>query len=192
MSTLKYLVIHCTSTPGGRSVSSTEIEQWHLGPCPQKDGSYIYKGKSYPSLSALPPDKIGAVSITKLTGRGWTRVGYRDMIHINGTLQNLAPYKDDAIIEPWELTNGVAGINNVSAHIVYVGGMDAKMKKAEDTRTPAQLAIMEAYVKKLISLVPGIEVAGHYQFDKKKACPSFDVPVWLESIGVAHKNIYSK
>lgn len=192
MSALKYLIIHCTSTPKGRSVSSTEIEQWHLGPAPQKDGSFIYKGKSYPSLAALPPDKIGAVSITKLIGRGWTRVGYRDMIHINGTLQNLTPYKDDDVVDPWEVTNGVAGINSVSAHIVYVGGKDAKMKKDEDTRTPEQLAVMEAYVKKLISLVPGILVAGHYQFDKKKACPSFDVPAWLESIGVDKRNIYTK
>lgn len=193
MSTLKYLIIHTTATPKGRNVASTDIEQWHLGPRKEKDGSFVYKGKSYPSLAALPPDKIGGVSITKLIGRGWRRVGYRDMIHINGTLQNLTPYNDDDVVEAWEITNGVAGINHEAAHLVLVGGMDAKNKKPEDTRTPEQLVVLEAYVKKLISIVPGILVAGHYQFDKKKPfCPGFDVPAWLESIGVAKQNIYTK
>lgn len=87
MSKIKFLVIHCTATPKGRNVSSTEIKQWHLGPRKEKDGSFIYKGKPYATLSALPPDKIGAVSVDKLVGRGWSQVGYSDMIHLTGQVE---------------------------------------------------------------------------------------------------------
>ena len=190
MSKLKYLVIHCTATPKGRSVSSTEIKQWHLGPKPEKDGSLTYQGKKYINIAALPPDKIGGVSISKLQGRGWRVVGYRDIIHLNGTIENLVPYNNDNIVDPWERTNGMAGINHEAAHVVYVGGNSANNKKPEDTRTAEQLTAMEQYVKNVIMLVPDILVSGHYQFDPKKACPSFNVPEWLESIGVPSKNIY--
>jgi N-acetylmuramoyl-L-alanine amidase len=188
---IKFLVIHCTDTPKGRNVGSTDIKQWHLGPLKQKDGSFIYKGNKYATLSALPVDKIGGVSITKLTGRGWKQVGYSDLIHINGNIENLVPYNDDAQVDAWEVTNGVAGINGVTRHIVYVGGRSADMKKAEDTRTNQQKAVLLAYVKKMIELVPGILVAGHYQFDAKKACPSFDVPAWLAENKIATANIYT-
>ena len=188
---LKYLVIHCTDTPEGRNVGKTEIEQWHLGPLfDKKKNVYIYKGKSYPTLSALPPDKIGGVSISRLQGRGWQRVGYRDIILLNGDLVNLIPYKEDDTIDPWEISNGVAGINGVSAHMVYAGGRTADNKKNKDTRTATQQKVMELYVKKLIEIVPDVLISGHYQFDKKKECPSFDVPEWLTSIGVDARNIY--
>ena len=36
--TTKYLVIHCTATPEGREVSSTEIRRWHTSPPPAGRG----------------------------------------------------------------------------------------------------------------------------------------------------------
>ena len=38
MARLKYLVIHCTATPEGREVSSTEIRHWHCDPKPRGNG----------------------------------------------------------------------------------------------------------------------------------------------------------
>jgi N-acetylmuramoyl-L-alanine amidase len=122
-------------------------------------------------------------------GRGWKQVGYRDMILLDGSLQNLVPYNNDDIVDPWEVTNGAQGINSKSAHIVYVGGMDKANKLPKDTRTPLQKNTMETYVKNLIYLFPWIKVAGHNQF-AKKACPSFNVPEWLKSIGVQPQNIF--
>jgi hypothetical protein len=118
-------------------------------------------------------------------GRGWKQVGYSDMILLNGVLINLVPYDDDNEVDPWEITNGVKGINGVSRHVVYVGG-----KPAKDTRTKAQEETMRKYVLDKIARYPDILVAGHRQFDPNKACPSFDVPTWLRSIGVEEKNIY--
>jgi hypothetical protein len=48
---------------------------------------------------------------------------------------------------------------------------------------------MSEFVKDFVDKHPQVQVAGHYHF-ADKACPSFDVPVWLESIGIKEKNIY--
>lgn len=121
-------------------------------------------------------------------GRGWRQVGYSDMILLDGTLVNLVPYNDDDNVDRWEITNGVAGINSQSRHVVYVGGTD-KQLKAKDTRTPEQLQTLSDYVRRTILKHPDIKVAGHNQF-AAKACPSFSVPLWLSSIGVDARNIY--
>lgn len=124
-------------------------------------------------------------------GRGWSQVGYSDMILLNGAVHNLVPYDQDDEVDPWEITNGAAGINAISRHLVYVGGMDKANKNPKDTRTQAQRDAMARYVKSLIQQYPKIKIAGHNQF-ASKACPSFDVPTWLRSIGVPELNIYDK
>jgi N-acetylmuramoyl-L-alanine amidase len=122
-------------------------------------------------------------------GRGWHRVGYSDMIHLDGTIENLIPYNEDDNVDPWELTNGVSGENSISRHIVYVGGMTQDNKKELDTRNKEQLITMALYVRNMIKNHPAIKIAGHNQF-AQKACPSFNVPEWLKSIGIDEKNIY--
>ena len=124
-------------------------------------------------------------------GRGWKQVGYSDMIHLDGRVENLVSYNENDIVEPWEITNGAKGMNAISRHVVYVGGTD-KSGKPKDTRTSAQLTELECYVKNVIALHPDIKVAGHNQFNSGKACPSFDVPKWLVSIQVSPKNIYNE
>lgn len=159
MSKLTYLIIHCTATPEGRSVSSAEIRRWHTSPAP--------------------------------AGRGWKQVGYSDMIHLNGGVENLVSYNDDNKVDAWEITNGAAGVNSVSRHVVYVGGCAADGKTPKDTRNAMQLQAMRTYVRDMIARHPDILIAGHNQF-AAKACPSFDVPKWLRSIGIAEKNILKK
>jgi N-acetylmuramoyl-L-alanine amidase len=121
-------------------------------------------------------------------GRGWKQVGYSDMILLDGSLVNLVPYDEDDEVDRWEVTNGVAGINSQARHIVYVGGCDKKMNP-KDTRTVQQKATMIDYVFRTIRFHPDILVAGHNQF-AQKACPSFDVPTWLDQIGVLPENVY--
>lgn len=121
-------------------------------------------------------------------GRGWRVPGYSDMIDLEGKLINIVPYDDDQYVEPWEITNGVTGINNRARHIVYVGGTD-KNGKAKDTRTIKQRQTMVDYINNMIALHPNIKIAGHNQF-AVKACPSFNVPQWLRSMSVDSKNIY--
>lgn len=124
-------------------------------------------------------------------GRGWKQVGYADMIHLNGAIERLVENNEDAFVDGWEITNGAKGINSVARHIVYVGGLSSQggEMKPKDTRTPAQHEALAKFVKDFVRRNPNVKVAGHNQF-ANKACPSFDVPKWLRTIGIAEKNIY--
>lgn len=150
---LQYLVIHCTATKAGREVSSAEIRRWHTDP--------VEKG-----------------------GRGWQQVGYTDMIHLDGRVERLVKNNEDAQVDPWEITNGAKGYNAISRHVVYVGGVDANdVKKARDTRTPAQKEALKKYVLDFHKRFPKVKIIGHREV-AAKACPSFDVRKWLKEIGI--------
>ena len=41
-------------------------------------------------------------------GRGWKQVGYTDLFHLNGGVERLVDNNEDANVDPWEITNGVA------------------------------------------------------------------------------------
>lgn len=120
-------------------------------------------------------------------GRGWKQVGYSDMIHLTGQIENLVPYDGDGIVQPREITNGAVGTNGETRHIVYVGGI-TNTGRVKDTRTPEQILAIRNYVTMMITINPDILIGGHNQF-AAKGCPSFDVPKWLRSIGVQEKNI---
>ena len=137
-------------------------------------------------------------------GRGWDRLGYSDMIYLDGSLINLTPYNQDSKVDPWEITWGAKGVNSKSRHFVYAGGLDihpelCHMENLDelefnekyvpaDTRTPAQLDTMEIYIKYMIKRHPHIKVGGHDQVSSKP-CPSFNMTKYLRSIGVSEKNI---
>jgi N-acetylmuramoyl-L-alanine amidase len=141
-------------------------------------------------------------------GRGWKRLGYSDMIYLDGSLVNLTPYNQDSKVDPWEMTWGARGINAKSRHVVYAGGLELDPELAmmgeddleevpfndryvpSDTRTPEQKETLEVYIRYMIKRHPNIKVAGHNQF-ASKACPSFNVTRWLRSIGIKEKNIYT-
>ena len=66
---------------------------------------------------------------------------------------------------------------------MYVGGVVADGKTTKDTRTKAQRAAMESYVKEFHRKHPNVRIIGHREVAAKD-CPSFDVQVWLKEIGV--------
>ena len=133
--------------------------------------------------TATPPDRdVTKKDIEKwhLEGRGWKRLGYSDLINLKGELINLTNWDQDGIVENHEMTWGVAGINSISMHVVYAGGVDKQMKPL-DTRNNFQDYALETYVKFILLRYPWITVHGHNEFSNK-ACPSFDVQQWLRSI----------
>jgi N-acetylmuramoyl-L-alanine amidase len=124
-----------------------------------------------------------------LIERGWSKVGYRDVIHLDGTLENLIDYNQDNEIDPWEMSNGAYGFNSKSAHVVYVGGTEKDdIYKSKDTRTYEQHKSLQIYVLFMILKHPNIKVIGHNEVSFK-SCPSFDVGEWLRSICVEEINI---
>lgn len=116
-------------------------------------------------------------------GRGWKQVGYTDLIHPNGRVERLVNNNEDDNVDPWEITNGAAGYNSVSRHIVYAGGVARDGKTPKDTRTEAQREALAAYVRDFYRRFPDVQIVGHNQL-AAKACPSFDVPAWLREIGI--------
>ena len=116
-------------------------------------------------------------------GRGWRQVGYTDMFHLDGTIERLVDNNEDACVDPWEITNGAAGYNSCSRHVVYVGGLDPKTKTPRDTRTAEQLIAMAEYVTEFHKKHPNVEIKGHNEV-ANKACPCFDVKAWLKEIGI--------
>lgn len=190
MAQLRALMIHCTATPEGRELWPVDIDKMHLGPCDNKDGTVTYWGKKYANRAALPNDIIGGVKIKLLQGRGWTVVGYAAMFPIAGGYKILRPYNSDDFIDAFELTNGATGFNAVARHIVYVGGVDAKMQP-KDTRSIAQREDLKKYVLQFHQEHPEDYIMAHYHV-AVKACPSFDVEKWLAEIGIPEANIFRK
>lgn len=191
MAKLDLLCIHCTASPEGRDITPMQLKQIHLGPRKEKDGTFFYFGKAYKRIEDLPNEYIGGISLRELAlkypGRGWKQVGYSDLIPLNGSIINLVPYDADNFVQPREMTNGALGINGKARHVVYAGGCDKNLKP-KDTRTPQQITGLAGYVKRFLIAHPDARVGGHNQF-AVKACPSFDVPAWLRTIGVEEKNI---
>ena len=188
----RFYIIHCTATPAGRELDRNDILKMHIGPAPLGAGRVRYKGKTYASRQVLPKEEIGGVPVFKLTGRGWRVPGYRQMINLKGEVVTIVTDNGDGFLDPWEVTNGVAGINNTAIHDVYVGGVDANnVRNARDTRTPAQKEAMKLETLEMIKRFPNILIGGHYHF-AAKACPSFNVEKWLEEIGVPERNILRK
>jgi hypothetical protein len=116
-------------------------------------------------------------------GRGWSQVGYTDLVHLDGTVERLVENNEDAYMDGWEITNGATGYNSVSRHIVYAGGVAKDGKTPKDTRTSAQLEALENYVNDFHRRFPDVKIIGHNEV-AKKACPSFDVQKWLKQIGI--------
>jgi N-acetylmuramoyl-L-alanine amidase len=124
-----------------------------------------------------------------LVDNGWSKVGYRDMIHLDGVLENLIDYNQDDTIDPWEISNGARGFNGKTAHLVYVGGTEKhNIGQTKDTRTYEQQMALKIYVLFMILRHPHIRVIGHNEVSSKD-CPGFNVSEWLRSICVEEVNI---
>ena len=121
-------------------------------------------------------------------GNGWKQVGYSDLILLDGSRHQFVIHNHDMQVDGFEITNGVAGINSISRHLCYVGGLDAAHKMPLDTRTPDQIKTMLAIIKEVLNYSPIVKIAGHNQF-ANKACPSFFVPDWLQKLGIPEHNI---
>ena len=111
------------------------------------------------------------VSVETIRGwhkaNGWKDIGYHWVVTIDGVAR---PGRPEA-----QVGSHVAGHNQRTLGVVYVGGVAPDGRTAKDTRTPAQRAGLMAICRALIARYPTIrKVSGHNQY-AAKACPSFDV-----------------
>jgi N-acetylmuramoyl-L-alanine amidase len=102
--------------------------------------------------------------------KGWASIGYHFVIRLDGTVEQGRPVE--------KVGAHVKGHNSDSIGVVYVGGCDKNMKP-KDTRTPEQREALLETVTNLQESYPHATVHGHNEFDKGKACPSFNVQTEL-------------
>ena len=100
--------------------------------------------------------------------RGFDDIGYHYVIDLDGTIEK--GRGEDLVGAHCK------GHNATSIGICYVGGCDKNMKP-KDTRTPEQKRSMLSLVRKLVNKykIPVTQIWAHHDFDKHKACPSFDI-----------------
>ena len=153
---LSFLVIHCSLTPIGMTVTGDMIKEWHMGP---------------------PPN------------RGWSRVGYSELVHQDGKIELLVPYDDDHYVETDEYTFGVLGKNYISRHVCVIGGQDNDKNQA-DTLTIPQYEALRRYCHEFVRKQPQARIAGHYQVYDNRTCPNFDVPFYLELMQIPKNSIF--
>lgn len=99
--------------------------------------------------------------------RNWDGIGYHAVITRSGQVQLGRP-------EYWPGAH-VRAYNNHSLGVCLIG---------RDQFTPAQYQSLEILLNSWLSTHPNAAIVGHYQLDKNKTCPNFDVPAWLTSVGL--------
>lgn len=78
----------------------------------------------------------------------------------------------------------VGGANTGNIGICYVGGVCKDNKTPKDTRTLVQKKALLTLVRTYKADYPKILIRGHRDWPGvKKACPSFDVDIWLAETG---------
>lgn len=119
---------------------------------------------------------IGAEDIDRWhRGRGWLSIGYHFVIRRDGTVEPGRP--------PHVQGAHVQGHNDCSIGICMIGGRGPN-KEPEDNFTYEQEVSLKTLLETLRCFYPEAEIAGHYQLDSGKACPSFNVPEALEGWGI--------
>lgn len=128
--------------------------------------------------SATPPKMdIGVKEIRQMhLQRGFKDIGYNRVIRRSGEWEQ---GRDDD-----EIGAHVEGYNSVSIGICLVGGVDKKIQP-EDNFTTEQLDTLKTMIPELREMYPGAIVQGHRDFPNvTKACPSFDVTMWMQDNGL--------
>lgn len=132
---------------------------------------------------------IGVEQITAWhQAKGWETIGYHFVIRRDGTVEA------GRLVQM--IGAHVQGHNASSIGICLVGGIGAD-GDAENNFTPDQFAQCKALLEQLLATYPGCRIVGHRDLSPDtdgdgvieprewiKACPSFDVAAWVQSVGL--------
>lgn len=200
MARLSTLCIHCADTNPNFDLKKAHLDQWHKGPRDlyDQEGKFTgvkYLGKIYGSRTVLPLHALGGKPVAELHGRGWDRLGYSDLIHRDGMIENVTPYDDDDVVQANEMTWGASGINKFTRHVCLEGGRNVEngsgMFRFYEIYTDQQFTSLTSYVNQFLKDHPGDKIAGHYMFSNK-TCPNTDVKIFLELAGIGLEHLYTQ
>lgn len=146
-------------------------------------------------VTATPPKAdIGVKEVRVMhLARGFADIGYHYVIRRDGRVEK--GRGED------QIGAHVQNYNSNSLGVSLVGGVDAS-GKPQHNATPAQMAALEALLKKLSAKYPNAGVCGHRDlspdkdgdgiiepFEHIKACPCFDAIPWAKSKGIKTADI---
>ena len=156
-----YLIIVNTNTPGGEEITKGDVITQHT--CSKNKG-----------------------------GLGLPRPRIDDLILLDGTLENIIPETSPTTVDLWGISKQPNGLLGQARYIAFVGGRTKNSSKNWDTRTKEQKESLEIFVKYQVLKNPDILILGLEQVSSLKGeeIPAFNVPKWLESIGIEEKNIF--
>ena len=120
-----------------------------------------------------PSQKIGAKEIDRWhRERGWLKIGYGTVIKRDGTIEQ--GRQDD------EVQAHVKGYNHTAFGLCLVGGANEdNWKQPEDNFSAEQWESLKTELTRLVKKYPDARIVGHYDLDKHKTCPNFDVQDYL-------------
>lgn len=141
--------------------------------------------------AATKPDQdIGADEIDAMhKARGWKGIGYQYVIRRGGLIETGRPIDD--------VGAHAKGVNKISVGVCLVGGIDDN-GDPDNNFEPQQMRSLQYIVNFLGVMYPGVEVVGHRdlspdldgdgvieEWEWMKACPCFDVKIWMRAHGLA-------
>lgn len=126
--------------------------------------------------AATPPDmNIGVKEIREWhKERGFNDIGYHFVIRRDGVIEKGRPLD--------YIGAHVKGHNKGSIGVCLVGGVDKDMKPKNNFTAPQWISL-ERVIGDFKKTYPAGKIHGHNEFEKNKACPSFDVQKYLAKIG---------
>jgi hypothetical protein len=147
----------------------------------------IHCAATPPRLKLTP----GHIRQWHMKERGWSRVGYSDLIDRTGKLHNLTPFNQDQFVDDNEMTWGVRGINGISRHLCLEGGTKDEGGYESPLHQHVLIrASLKTYLKYTILRHPKVKISGHSHWDTGKPfCPGFNVEDYLDFIGINRDNI---
>lgn len=106
--------------------------------------------------------------------RGFKTVGYHYFIKRDGTRQTGRPIHD--------IGAHVVGFNHCSVGVCMAGGVAADAKTPENNFTKQQWAALAVTLRELHEEFPLAVIVGHRDLDPGKACPSFSVAEYIDTL----------
>ena len=161
MNKTAYLIIVNTNTPGGEEITKGDIIELHTAP-------------------------------KNAGGLGLPRPRIDDLILLDGSLENIIAEHNPTEVDLWGITQQLDALLGLARYVGYVGGRTNNDSKSWASRTKEQKETLEIFVKFQILKNPNLKILGLDQVPvlKGEESPAFNVPKWLESIGVVDKNIF--
>jgi N-acetylmuramoyl-L-alanine amidase len=160
---LMYLVLHCTATPEGRSITKEDIIRWHT--TPKDKGGRGWNRPGYSDMIYLDGQLVNLIP--------FNTDDYVDLWEISNGVVGLNGNSCHIVY-----AGGMDEVNKLPK--------DTRTEKQLETM---ELYVKYTIKRHPQILVLGHNEAPNAH---GKACPSFNVSDWLRSIGVPNENIYHK